>query len=253
MNKQFDTKSVLITGGNSGLGKAIAIAFAREGARVALAARRISEGEETLAIIKDLGGEAIFIEADVSDSEQVKAMVDSCVSKFGGLDCAVNNAGILGTEFTPVADYEEKVWDQVIDINLKGVWLCMKYQIPEMLKQGGGSILNMSSVAGLKGGRVGCAYYASKHGVIGLTKAAAIEYASQGIRVNAVCPAVIETPMAETAFQQDQEMEARIIGMHPIGRLGQPEEVAAAALWLCSDSASFVTGIAHPVDGGYLL
>ena len=135
MNKKLDTKSVLITGGNSGLGKAIAIAFAREGARVALAARRISEGEETLAIIKDLGGEAIFIEADVSDSEQVKAMVDSCVSKFGGLDCAVNNAGILGTEFTPVADYEEKVWDQVIDINLKGVWLCMKYQIPVVPKQ----------------------------------------------------------------------------------------------------------------------
>lgn len=253
MNNRFESKVALVTGGNSGLGKAIAIAFAREGARVAIAARRVSEGEETLKAIQQSGGDAIFIEADVSDRDQVRAMVETCVSEFGGLDCAVNNAGILGTEFVPAADYEEDVWDQVIDINLKGVFLCMKNQIPEMIKRGGGAILNMSSVAGLKGGRVGCAYYASKHGVIGLTKAAAMEYASQGIRVNAVCPAVIETPMVEAAFQQDEEIEARIIGMHPIGRLGQPNEVAAAVLWLCSDGASFVTGTAHPVDGGYLL
>lgn len=253
MSKQFESKIVLVTGGNSGLGKAIAIAFAREGAKVALAARRAAEGEATLAAIRETGGEAIFIEADVSKTDQVETMIETCVAEFGGLDCAVNNAGILGTEFVPVAEYDEAVWDQVIDINLKGVFLCMKYQIPRMLARGGGAILNMSSVAGLKGGRVGSAYYASKHGVIGLTKAAAIEYASQGIRVNAVCPAVIETPMAEAAFQQDAELEARIIGMHPVGRLGEPGEVAATVLWLCSDKASFVTGIAHPVDGGYLL
>jgi len=253
MDKQFDSKVALVTGGNSGLGREIALAFAREGAKVVVAARRVSEGEETVAMIEDLGGEATFIETDVSSTAQVKAMVDTCISKYGRLNCAVNNAGILGTEFIPVADYDEEVWDKVIDINLKGVWLCLKYQIPEMLKRGGGSIVNMSSVAGLKGGRVGSAYYASKHGVIGLTKAAAIEYASQDIRANAVCPAVIETPMAEGAFLQDQELEARITAMHPIGRLGRPEEVAATVLWLCSDRASFITGIAHPVDGGYLL
>ena len=253
MTNQFESKVALVTGGNSGIGRAIALAFAREGAKVVVAARRVPEGEETVTMIKDSGGEAFFVETDVSKTEEVKSMVETCISKYGALDCAVNNAGIIGTPFIQAADYEEEVWDKVIDINLKGVWLCMKYEIPEMLKGGHGAIVNMSSVAGLKGGRVGSAYYASKHAVIGLTKAAAIEYAPQGLRINAVCPAVIETPMADGAFSQDEELQAHIIAMHPIGRLGQPEEVASATLWLCSDNASFVTGIAHPVDGGYLL
>jgi NAD(P)-dependent dehydrogenase (short-subunit alcohol dehydrogenase family) len=253
MNKQLESKVALVTGGNSGLGRAIAIEFSREGAKVVVAARRVSEGEETVAMIRDQGGEAIFVETDVSSTADVKAMVDACISEYGALDCAVNNAGVLGTPFTPLADYDEDVWDKVIDVNLKGVWLCMKYQIPQMLERGGGSIVNMSSVAGLKGSRVGSAYNASKHGVVGVTKAAALEYAPQGIRVNALCPAVIDTPMADGAFFQDPDLQARITEMHPIGRLGRPGEVAAAALWLCSDSASFVTGIAHPVDGGFLL
>lgn len=253
MTNQFESKVALVTGGNSGLGRAIALAFAREGAKVVVAARRVSEGEETVTMIRDSGGEALFVETDVTSTEAVKSMIATCISKYGALDCAVNNAGIIGTPFIQTADYEEAVWDKVVDINLKGVWLCMKYEIPEMLKAGCGAIVNMSSVAGLKGGRVGSAYYASKHAVVGLTKAAAMEYAPQGLRINAVCPAVIETPMADGAFSTDEELEARIIAMHPIGRLGRPEEVASATLWLCSDSASFVTGITHPVDGGYLL
>ncbi len=204
-------------------------------------------------MIKESGGEALFVETDVSNTGEVKSMVATCIKKYGALDCAVNNAGIMGTLFIKTADYEEEVWDKVIDINLKSVCLCMKYEIPEMLKHGHGAIVNMASVAGLKGGRLGAAYYASKHGVIGLTKAAAIEYAPQGLRVNAVCPGVIETPMADDAFSQDEELQAHVIDMHPIGRLGKPEEVATATLWLCSDNASFVTGIAHPVDGGYSL
>jgi NAD(P)-dependent dehydrogenase (short-subunit alcohol dehydrogenase family) len=253
MKGEYDGKVALVTGGNSGLGRAIAFAFAREGARVVVAARRVQDGEETVATIRASGGEALFVKTDVSKADEVKAMVAACISAFGSLDCAVNNAGVLGTPFVQTVEYEETIWDQVIDINLKGVWLCMKYEISEMLERGNGAIVNMSSVAGLKGGRMGSAYYASKHGVIGLTKTAAFEYATQGLRINAVCPAVIETPMADGALSQDEELRARVTGMHPIGRLGKPEEVAAATLWLCSDQASFVTGISHPVDGGFML
>jgi len=253
MAGQFESKVVLITGGNSGIGRATALVFAQEGAKIVLAARRELEGQETVKIINDSGGDACFVQTDVSNAAQVEALVAACVSQFGGLDYAVNNAGIEGTPFVQAADYEEEVWDQVIDINLKGVWLCMKYQIPELLKRGQGAIVNMSSVAGLKGGRVGVAYYASKHGVIGLTKAAAMEYANQGVRINAVCPAVIETAMVDRLLADDEELSARFTAAHPMGRIGQPEEVAAAVLWLCSDGASFVTGHAHPVDGGYLL
>jgi NAD(P)-dependent dehydrogenase (short-subunit alcohol dehydrogenase family) len=165
----------------------------------------------------------------------------------------VNNAGIEGTPFTPAAEYEEEIWDKVIDINLKSVWLCMKYEIPEMLKRGKGAIVNISSVAGLKGGRMGVAYHASKHGVIGLTKTAALEYAAQGVRINAVCPAVVETAMADRTFFYDKDITERTLAMHPMGRFGRPEEVASTVLWLCSESASFVTGHTHAVDGGFLI
>jgi NAD(P)-dependent dehydrogenase (short-subunit alcohol dehydrogenase family) len=189
----------------------------------------------------------------VSKAAEVQAMVAACISVYGGLDYAVNNAGVEGTPMVSTADYEEDVWDQVIDINLKGVWLCMKYEIPEMLKRGGGAIVNMSSVAGLIGGRIGVAYYASKHGVIGATKAAALEYATTGLRINAVCPAVIETPMIARATADNEELAEMFRTAHPVGRIGQPEEVASATLWLCSEGASFVTGHALPVDGGRLI
>jgi NAD(P)-dependent dehydrogenase (short-subunit alcohol dehydrogenase family) len=249
----FESKVALVTGGNSGIGRAIALAFAKEGANVVVAARRASEGDETVAMIEELGGQAHFVQADVSKAAEVKAMVAACISEYGGLDYAVNNAGVEGTPMVETIDYEEDVWDQVIDINLKGVWLCMKYEIPEMLSRGGGAIVNMSSVAGLIGGRMGVAYYASKHGVVGATKAAALEYATRGLRINAVCPAVIETPMVARAFSANEEVTERYKAMHPVGRFGQPEEVASATLWLCSEGASFVTGHALPVDGGRLI
>jgi NAD(P)-dependent dehydrogenase (short-subunit alcohol dehydrogenase family) len=249
----FESKVVLITGGNSGIGQATARAFAKEGAKVIVAARRVSEGKATVARIKKIGGEAHFVQTNVAKASKVKALVTACITQYGGLDCAVNNAGIEGTPFIRAAEYEEEIWDQVIDVNLKGVWLCMKYELPEMLKRGQGAIVNMSSVAGLKGGRMGVAYYASKHGVIGLTKSAAMEYATQGVRINAVCPAVIETAMADRAFFHDKDITDRTLAMHPMGRFGSPKEVAAAILWLCSENASYLTGHALPVDGGFLM
>ena len=252
---RFKSKVALVTGGNSGIGQATALAFSREGAKVVLAARRIPESEETVAMIRKQGGEAHFVPTDVSKAVEAKAMVAACITEYGRLDYAVNNAGIGGTPAIPAAEYEESVWDEVMNINLKGVWLCMKYEIPEMLKHGKGAIVNMSSVAGMKGGpaRIGVAYYASKHGVIGLTKATANEYAKQGLRINAVCPGVIETPMVEPVLSQNEKLTAQMTDLHPMGRFGRPEEVAAAILWLCSEGASFITGHAHVVDGGMLI
>ena len=247
MNQLLSGKVAVITGASSGIGRAAALALAAEGARVALGARRLAEGEETARLVREAGGEAVFVVTDVRRSDQVQRLIQTAVERWGKLDCAFNNAGIEGDTFIPTADYSESTWDEVIAINLTGVFLSMKYEIHQMLQSGGGAIVNMSSVAGLVGGPVGIAYYASKHGVVGMTKAAAIEYGKLGIRVNAVCPAVIDTDMAHRGFDH---MWERLAGMHPIGRIGKADEVADAVVWLCSDHASFVTGHALPVDGG---
>jgi NAD(P)-dependent dehydrogenase (short-subunit alcohol dehydrogenase family) len=248
MGKAFEGKVALITGGSSGIGRATALAFAAEGARVAIGARRIAEGEETVRLIEQKGGQAHFIETDVSVPEQVQALVQAAVDRWQRLDFAVNNAGIEGTPFVPVADYSIDVWDQVIDVNLKGVFLAMKYEVPHLLKQPGSAIVNISSVAGLIGGVGGVAYHASKHGVIGLTKTVAMEYATKGLRVNAVCPAVVRTALAARFFKGLDD--SVVDGFHPMGRTGTLEEVAAAVLWLCLPQSSFITGQALAVDGG---
>lgn len=252
MSAQFKERIAVVTGGSSGLGRAAALAFGREGAKVVVSARRTAEGEETAALVRQAGGEAIFVKADMSKKADIEALIQKAVEAYGRLDFAFNNAGLEGIGFVPTADYPEEVWDEVINVNLKGVWLCMKYEIPHMLKQKGSAIVNMSSVAGLVGGPVGAAYHASKHGVVGLTKAAALEYATQGLRVNAVAPAVIRTDMAERLFLQDPQIETQVTAMHPMGRVGTAEEVAAAVVWLCSEAASFITGHALPIDGGFL-
>lgn len=249
METTFKNKVAIITGGSFGIGKATAIAFAKKGARVAIA--DLVEDAETVNAIKALGGEAIFIKCDVSKTEDVKAMIGKTISTFGRLDYAFNNAGIEGSNGTTQECTEEN-WDKTIAVNLKGIWLCMKHEIPEMLKQGKGIIINCASIAGLVGFPGLPAYVASKHGVIGLTKTSALECAKLGIRVNAVCPGAIKTPMIDRIIGNKKEVEAQFAGMEPIGRLGQPEEVANAVLWLCSDEASFVTGHAMTVDGGWV-
>ncbi len=254
MTKRFESKVVLVTGGTSGLGRDAAVAFAREGAKVVFTGRRAEAAEEVLSAIRKEGGEAIFVRADISRAADVEASVQACVKTYGGLDCAFNNAGIDGTLMVPLADYQKEVWDQVIATNLTGTFLCMKHEIPEMLKRGGGSIVNMSAMAGLRSGRrTGAAYNASKHGIIGLTTTGAVEYAARGIRVNAVCPALIRTPMSEAVFLKDEAMVQKALQMYPLGRIGQPEEVTSLVLWLASSEAAFVTGAAIPIDGGALL
>jgi NAD(P)-dependent dehydrogenase (short-subunit alcohol dehydrogenase family) len=208
-------------------------------------------GQQTVHLLTEEGGEAIFVRTDVSKAVEVQALISTAVETYGRLDCAHNNAGISGGLSARTAEYPEERWHQVIAVNLTGVWLCMKYEIPQMLHHGGGTIVNTASAAGLVGGRGMSAYVASKHGVVGLTKTAALEYAQQGIRVNCVCPGVIHTPMTERGLS-DPELRARIIAMEPIGRVGTPEEVAEAVVWLCSDAASFVTGHTMSVDGGFV-
>ena len=242
-------KVILITGGASGIARATCVAFARQGAKVAIADVNGGGGEETLGMVLEAGGEGFFASCDVSEAAQVEELVSRTVKKYGRLDCAANIAAVEGLP-GPLAETTEAEFDKVIRIDLRGVWLCMKYEILQMLKQGGGSIVNLSSAAGLVASVRSPAYGAAKHGVIGLTKSAAIQYAKNAIRVNAVCPGGIDTPMMARITGATPQLGARMVRAHPIGRMGQPDEIAATVLWLCSDAASFVTGVALPVDGG---
>jgi len=251
MTAELQGKVGIVTGGTSGIGRDAAVLFAKAGAKVVVAGRRESEGNETMDLVRAAGGDGLFVKTDVSRAAAVESLVRKTVEKFGRLDVAFNNAGIEGS-FTPVAEQSEEDWDRVIDINLKGVWLCLKYEIQQMLKQGGGgAIVNMASVAGLMGFAGAGTYCASKHGVMALTKTAALENARSGIRVNVVCPAVVETPMAERLFGEP-EIQKQILGLHPIGRFGTPTEIAEAVVWMCSGRASFMTGQSLVLDGGFL-
>ena len=242
-------KVALVTGAGSGIGRATALVFAREGAKVVVSDIVVEGGQETVQQIEAAGGEAIFVKADVSQAADVETLITQTVETYGRLDCAFNNAGIEGS-VKPTIDCTEEEFDRTIAVNLTGVWLCMKYEIQQMLSQGGGTIVNTASAAGLVGFPGLPDYVASKHGVVGLTKTAALEYAKSGIRVNAVCPGVIQTPMVERGAQLSPGFDELAVSMEPVGRFGQPSEVGEAVVWLCSDAASFVTGIPMQVDGG---
>jgi NAD(P)-dependent dehydrogenase (short-subunit alcohol dehydrogenase family) len=242
-------KAALVTGASSGIGRAAALAMAREGARVLVADMAEDGGGETVKMIKDAGGEAIFFRCDVSRAAEAEALTAAAVKNFGRLDCAFNNAGVAG-KIARTADDTEENFDRIMAVNLRGVWLCMKYEIRQMVKQGGGAIVNTASAAGLVGSHGMPAYTASKHGVIGLTKTAALEYARANVRVNAVCPGVIDTAMVAGMVSSHPRLKDVLVGVEPVARMGKPTEIAEAVVWLTSDAASFVTGMAMPVDGG---
>lgn len=247
-------KTALVTGAASGIGRAAALRLAQAGAQVVVSDTNADGGLETVNLIRGIEGEAAFVRCDVTQASQVANLIDETMRLFGRLDCAFNNAGV-GGEMSPLHDKTEDEWQQVMDVNVRGVWLCMKYEIPAMLANGGGgatggSIVNMASVAGLVGFRGGSLYAASKHAVVGLTKSAALELARRGVRVNAVCPGFTETPMVDTLMSLSKQMAEQVVTANPMKRLGHPEEVADAVVWLCSDAASFVTGQAIALDGG---
>jgi NAD(P)-dependent dehydrogenase (short-subunit alcohol dehydrogenase family) len=244
-------KVALVTGGGSGIGRATALRLANQGARVMIADYVPAGAEQSVKLIKDAGGDASCLGADVSVTSQVEMMVKRTVETYGRLDCAFNNAGIEGAMGDTVACTEDN-FDRVVAIDLKAVWLCMKYEIPQMLQQGGGAIVNTASIAGLVGFNGIPAYVAAKHGVVGLTRTAALEYAQKNIRVNCVCPGVIRTPMVERAIDKGGFTEAEVIAGEPVGRLGKPEEIAEGVLWLLSEASSFVTGHHLTIDGGWI-
>jgi NAD(P)-dependent dehydrogenase (short-subunit alcohol dehydrogenase family) len=249
-NQIFAGKVAFVTGAANGIGRATALAFAREGASVVAADVSEQANQETANLIQEQAGQALAVRCDVSRTEDVKAALDKTVEAFGRLDFAFNNAGIEPRKPAPTAEYDEEEWNRIIDINLRGVFVCMKHEIPLILKQGGGAIVNTSSGAGIIGIKGSPAYTASKHGLIGLTKAAALDYAAQNIRINAVCPGYIDTPMMGRFTGGTPEGRAKVIAEEPAGRLGRPEEIAAAVIWLCSDAAAFVIGHAMVIDGG---
>jgi NAD(P)-dependent dehydrogenase (short-subunit alcohol dehydrogenase family) len=248
-NGSYAGKVAFVTGAGSGIGRATALAFAREGASVVVSDISEQGNQETVRMIEELDERALAVRCDVTRTGDVKAALDRTVETFGRLDVAFNNAGVEQEE-AATAELAEEVWDRVIDIDLRGVFLCMKHEIPLMLEQGGGAIVNTSSGAGVKGFPMGAAYVAAKHGVIGLTRSAALDYAQANIRINAVCPGIIETQMMDRVTGDTPEGRQQVISQEPIGRMGKPEEIAEAVLWLCSEAASFVVGHAMVVDGG---
>lgn len=249
MAERLEGKVALVTGGGSGIGQATALIFAREGAKVVVADITVAGGEETVRQIQATGGQATFVKTDVSQAAEVEALVNKTVETYGQLDCAFNNAGIEGAAKLTTECTEEE-FDRTIAVNVTGVWLCMKYEIQHMLSHGGGSIVNTASAAGLIGIPSAPDYVASKHAVVGLTKTAALEYAKSGIRVNAVCPGAVDTPMIARSARAIPGFDEIAVSMEPVGRFGQSSEIGEAVAWLCSDAASFVTGIPMSVDGG---
>jgi NAD(P)-dependent dehydrogenase (short-subunit alcohol dehydrogenase family) len=245
-----DSDVALVSGAGSGIGQATAKRFAADGVQVVAVDIDVDGGQETVSDIEADGGDATFVEADVTDEGDIEEMVSVAVDSYGGLDYAFNNAGIEGTE-APASEQPTSNWEQVVDTNLKGVFLSMREEIPVLMENGGGAIVNTASIAGLRGFRNLSPYVASKHGVIGLTKTAALEFGGDGVRVNAVCPGVIETPMVARSREENPEAIEATVAATPAARLGQPEEIAAAATWLCSEDASFVTGESLVVDGGF--
>jgi NAD(P)-dependent dehydrogenase (short-subunit alcohol dehydrogenase family) len=248
----LEGKVAVVTGAAMGIGRASAEIFAREGAKVVVADIDVDGGHDTVAGIEAAGGEASFIRTDVSDRSEVWAMVEHAVATYGGLDCAHNNAGIAAP-LAKLADYPDDGWDRTLAVMLTGVYHCMKAEIPRMLERGGGAIVNTASGVGLVGYPGQAAYTASKHGVLGLTKVAALDYGAQGVRVNAICPGTARTPMVDDAVRRDPTIDAYLKTLHPIGRIAEAAEIAEAAVWLCTPAASFVLGVALPVDGGYVV